>query len=64
MNPFDDTAGSFLVLVNAHGQHSLWPARRPVPEGWSRIHGEASKQACLDYVDTHWTAMTPAVGTG
>jgi MbtH protein len=33
-NPFDDNDGTFLVLVNAEGQHSLWPSFAPVPPGW------------------------------
>ncbi|MEU7735437.1 MbtH family protein, partial [Streptomyces griseus] len=25
-NPFEDEDGTYLVLVNDEGQHSLWPA--------------------------------------
>ncbi|SED19230.1 MbtH-like protein [Streptomyces melanosporofaciens] len=25
-NPFEDPEGTYLVLVNDEGQHSLWPA--------------------------------------
>jgi MbtH protein len=59
-NPFDDTDGRFLVLVNDEAQYSLWPAARAVPDGWRTAHGEDSRQACLDYVDRHWTDMRPA----
>ncbi|MEU6753945.1 MbtH family protein, partial [Spirillospora sp. NPDC046719] len=34
-NPFDDPDGTFLVLVNAEGQHSLWPEFADVPSGWT-----------------------------
>ncbi|QRN79648.1 MAG: MbtH family protein, partial [Nocardiopsis sp. BM-2018] len=34
-NPFDDTEGSFLVLVNDEDQYSLWPGFAQVPQGWT-----------------------------
>ena len=40
-NPFDNEDGSFFVLVNDEGQHSLWPSFAEVPAGWTRVHGEA-----------------------
>jgi MbtH protein len=58
-NPFDDPDGSFFVLVNDEGQHSLWPTFAEVPAGWTVVHGEADRQSCLDYVDEHWTDMRP-----
>ena len=59
-NPFDDPEGRFLVLVNDEGQHSLWPVPAPVPAGWTVAHGEDSRQACVDYVEKHWTDLRPA----
>ncbi|MCG1055451.1 MbtH family protein [Mycetohabitans sp. B5] len=58
-NPFDDPNGSFLVLVNSENQHSLWPSFAEVPAGWQVVHGPDTRQACLDYVNTHWTDMRP-----
>ncbi|KOU08016.1 MULTISPECIES: MbtH family protein [Streptomyces] len=58
-NPFDNENGTFLVLVNDEGQHSLWPAFAEIPEGWTSVHGEAGRQECLDYIDEHWTDMRP-----
>ncbi|MFE0916413.1 MbtH family protein [Streptomyces nigra] len=58
-NPFDDDEGRFLVLVNDEGQHSLWPSFAEVPGGWVVVFGEDSRQACLDYVDAHWTDLRP-----
>lgn len=58
-NPFDDAEGSFYVLVNDEGQHSLWPTFADVPEGWSIAFGESDRQSCLDYVEEHWTDMRP-----
>ena len=59
-NPFDDPEGRFVVLINDEGQHSLWPIFKEVPAGWSVVHKEDTKQACLDYVEKHWTDMRPA----
>ena len=58
-NPFDDENGVFLVLVNDEGQHSLWPAFADVPAGWTVVHGEDTRAACLDYIETNWTDMRP-----
>jgi MbtH protein len=58
-NPFDNSEGSFFVLVNDEGQHSLWPASVDVPAGWSVVYGENTRQECLDYVEANWTDMRP-----
>ncbi|MFG1653247.1 MbtH family protein [Micromonospora sp. NPDC049275] len=59
-NPFDDEGGTFLVLVNGEGQHSLWPDAKPVPAGWRTVSGPTSRGACLAYVEQHWTDLRPA----
>jgi MbtH protein len=59
MNPFDVPDGIFMVLVNDEEQHSLWPAGMAVPDGWRVVHGEASRQSCLDYVEANWTDIRP-----
>ncbi|WP_413799320.1 MbtH family protein [Streptomyces iranensis] len=58
-NPFENPDGRYLVLVNEEGQHSLWPAFAEVPAGWTVAHGEDGRQACLDYINEHWTDMRP-----
>jgi MbtH protein len=58
-NPFDAPDGIFTVLVNDEDQHSLWPDFAEVPEGWRIVHGPASKDECLEYVNQHWTDMRP-----
>jgi MbtH protein len=59
MNPFEDPDASYLVLINAEGQHSLWPAFADIPEGWSSIFGEAGHQECLDFIEKSWRDMRP-----
>ncbi|WP_260639574.1 MbtH family protein [Streptomyces angustmyceticus] len=58
-NPFEDADGSYLVLVNDEGQHSLWPDFIEVPAGWTTVHGKDSREACLAYINAHWTDMRP-----
>jgi MbtH protein len=59
MNPFDDPDGTFLVLANDEGQHSLWPAFAEVPAGWTVVHERDSRENSLAYVNEHWTDMRP-----
>ncbi|NDU74733.1 MbtH family NRPS accessory protein [Actinomadura sp. DSM 109109] len=58
-NPFEDPEGTYLVLVNGEGQHSLWPSFAEVPAGWTVAKDEDTRQACLDYVNQNWTDMRP-----
>ena len=58
-NPFDDAEGTFRVVVNAEGQHSLWPSFAEVPAGWEAVTGEDTRQACLRYVEENWTDIRP-----
>lgn len=58
-NPFDNTEGQYLVLTNAEGQHSLWPAFADVPAGWSPVHGPKAREECLEYIEQNWTDLRP-----
>ncbi|TYB41772.1 MbtH family protein [Actinomadura chibensis] len=58
-NPFDDPDGTFLVLVNDEGQHSLWPSFADVPAGWTAAFGPAARSECLDHVNANWTDLRP-----
>lgn len=58
-NPFEDPEGRYIVLVNDEGQHSMWPHRIAVPEGWRIVKDESSKQECGDYIEAHWTDLRP-----
>ncbi|KIX77506.1 MbtH family protein [Streptomyces sp. JL4002] len=59
-NPFEDDNSGYLVLVNDENQHSLWPVWIDVPAGWTTVHGEATRQECLDWIETSWTDIRPA----
>ncbi len=58
-NPFEDEDGRYFALINDEGQYSLWPVFADVPDGWTVVHGEDTRQACLDYIEENWTDMRP-----
>ncbi|MCX4807337.1 MbtH family protein [Streptomyces sp. NPDC058682] len=58
-NPFEDESARYFVLTNEENQHSLWPAFAEVPAGWTVVHGEDGRQACVDYINENWTDMRP-----
>jgi len=58
-NPFEDENGVYHVLINAEGQHSLWPSFREAPDGWTIVHEADSRAACLEFINKNWTDMRP-----
>jgi MbtH protein len=58
-NPFESPDERYLALVNSAGQWSLWPARIPVPNGWSTAFGPAERTSCLDRIESSWTDPRP-----
>ncbi|MGQ4484668.1 MbtH family protein [Streptomyces sp. SAS_281] len=58
-NPFDNEEGTFVVLVNDEGQHSLWPSFAEVPAGWTVALGESDRASALAYIEANWTDMRP-----
>ena len=58
-NPFDDDNGTFLVLVNDEGQHSLWPSFADIPAGWQSVFGAGTRADCLAYVEQNWADIRP-----
>jgi MbtH protein len=58
-NQFEDEDGKHFVLINAEGQHSLWPEFAEVPDGWEAVCGEEGGKECLDFIERNWTDMRP-----
>lgn len=58
-NPFDDEDVHFSVVVNAEGQHSIWPTFAETPTGWTVAHGPADRASCMNYVRANWTDLRP-----
>lgn len=55
----DNDKATYVVVMNHEEQYSIWSADRPLPLGWQAVGEVQSKQACLDYIDAHWTDMRP-----
>ena len=49
----------YLVVIYHGERYSIWSASEPLPNGWSAIGEAQDKQACLEYIEQHWTDMTP-----
>ena len=58
-NIFEAEDGEFCVLLNAERQYSLWPTFREVPKGWTVTRPRASRQECLDWINSQWTGSGP-----
>ncbi|MGE7604548.1 MbtH family protein [Peribacillus sp. NPDC097675] len=58
-NPFENENGTYKVLINEEGQHSLWPAFLNIPEGWSAIYGKESRKNCLEFINANWKDLQP-----
>jgi MbtH protein len=58
-NVFEDDNAEYLVVVNDENQHSLWPAFRDVPAGWTPVGPRGKRKECLDWIEEHWTDMRP-----
>jgi MbtH protein len=53
-SPFEEAGPdeqSHLVLTNAAGEHSLWPAFADVPEGWTVALPATGHRACTAYLE-------------
>lgn len=49
----------YYVVVNHEEQFSIWPTYKTVPNGWTVVGEEGSKQTCLDYINANWQDMRP-----
>ncbi|MEW1643774.1 MULTISPECIES: MbtH family protein [unclassified Streptomyces] len=54
-----DNAERFSVVVNDEEQYSIWPADRPLPEGWREAGHAGTRAECLAHIDEVWTDMRP-----
>jgi MbtH protein len=60
MNDNAESQETWIVLVNAQGQHGLWPVVRPVPPGWREVGPEGDAETCLAWIRQRWTDQRPA----
>ncbi|MER6569866.1 MbtH family NRPS accessory protein [Streptomyces sp. NPDC001093] len=50
---------TYRVVVNLEEQYSIWPAGRDLPEGWTEVGVQGSKDDCLDHIERVWTDLRP-----
>jgi MbtH protein len=51
--------GELLVVLNDEEQYSIWPADRPLPDGWRAEGFRGDKDSCLEHIGRVWTDMRP-----
>jgi MbtH protein len=49
----------YRVVVNDEEQHSIWPADRALPLGWTAEGTVGTREECLADIDEVWTDITP-----
>ena len=49
----------YRVVVNHEEQYSIWPADKPLPDGWRDGGKQGPKAECLSFVEEVWTDMRP-----
>lgn len=54
-----EDARTYLVVVNAEEQYSIWPVDKQVPAGWNAVGKQGRKSECLQYIEEVWTDMRP-----
>ncbi|WP_395293102.1 MbtH family NRPS accessory protein [Kitasatospora hibisci] len=64
-SPFEDRGdeASHVLLVNAAGEHSLWPVFAALPAGWRQAMPAASHRACLAAAERAAAATHPGTTT-
>jgi MbtH protein len=55
----EDPYTHYFVVVNDEEQYSIWPAVRPLPDGWRETGFDGPKDDCLRHIDQIWTDMRP-----
>jgi MbtH protein len=54
-----DSEERYVVVINQDEQYSIWRAHLEIPEGWTRVGEEGSKESCLKFIGKTWTDMRP-----
>lgn len=55
----DDPFGSYSVVVDDEGEHSIWPEGREIPSGWKAVGYTGPKDKCLEHIEERWTDVRP-----
>ncbi|MFG3497380.1 MbtH family protein [Streptomyces sp. NPDC047928] len=55
----EDTGRRYAVVRNTEEQYAVWPADRPLPDGWAHEGTSGTRARCLDRVAQVWTDQRP-----
>jgi MbtH protein len=59
VEPDEEEAAVYDVVVNIEEQYSIWRVGKKLPEGWRRAAFSGSKDDCLAWIEREWTDMRP-----
>ncbi len=54
----------YVVVISEDRRHSIWPAFRDLPWGWSAEGFRGPRADCLAHIDRVWTDLRPAPTDG
>jgi MbtH protein len=49
----------YRVVMNHEEQYSIWPADKPLPNGWREEGMVGTKDECIRHIDSVWVDMRP-----
>ena len=55
----DDSRMTYVVVVNAEDEYSIWPDNREIPAGWRDTGKRGTRDDCLAYVKKVWADRHP-----
>lgn len=50
-----DSFDQYLVVRNARGDYSIWPAVKTLPAGWETQGTPGSRADCLGWIEQNWS---------
>lgn len=50
---------TYVVVVNAEEQYSIWRDDDPPPDGWQTVGVRGTRDECLDHIEKVWTDIRP-----
>lgn len=59
MSSDQEDVATYIVVANDDGQYSIWPKRKPLPDGWRTVGKEGQRLQCLQHIELVWTDMRP-----
>jgi len=55
----EENREKFSVVVTDAGDYSIWHSDRPIPEGWTPVGQEGTKEECLAFIEAYCVFGAP-----